>query len=176
MYQLLFFGEYMKLVSKLLLAAMCAAAVVPSMAQEKRSSISLSGSYQKTGDQDGNANLTGSYGFMYRPNIELGVFDMLFAGSGFTMNSIGGQAQYYLNPVGRVGTWNPYGKLTAGSTVMSGDNIKTMTGFALGGAVGVANNLTESTELFFEFGATSSSFEGTTETGVAANVGLKIRF
>jgi hypothetical protein len=174
-----FLGIFMKLVSKLLLAAVCAAAIVPAMAQEKRSSISLSGTYSKTGSQDGNANVTGSYGFMYRPNIELGVFDMLFAGSGFTMNSIGGQVQYYLNPVGRVGTWNPYGKVSLGSSMMSidsGGKTNTSTGFSVGGAVGAANNLTESTELFIEVGATSNSYSGTTETGTAANIGLKIRF
>ncbi len=175
----------MKFVSKLLLAAMCAAAVVPAMAQEKKSSISLSGTYSKSGDADGNANLMGTYGFMYSPRLELGVFDMLFAGDGFLMNSIGAQAQYYMNPVGKVGAWNPYVKANIGATTTSMDTVDfrtgrstttTTTGTAIGGAVGVANNLSESTELFFEIGGTQNSSDGTSETGMAANVGLKIRF
>jgi hypothetical protein len=174
----------MKLVSKLLVAAMCAAALVPAMAQEKRSSISLSGTYSKSGDADGNANVTGSYGFMYNPRLELGVFDMLFAGNGFLMNAVGVQAQYYMNPVGKVGAWNPYVKANVGATTTSIDTVDfagrstttTSTGTSLGGTVGIANNLTESTELFFEVGGTQNSSSGTSETGVAANVGLKIRF
>lgn len=174
----------MKLVSKLLIAAMCAAAVVPAMAQEKKSSISLSGTYSKSGDADGNANLMGTYGFMYSPRLELGVFDMLFAGEGFLMNAIGVQAQYYMNPVGKVGAWNPYIKGNLGAMTSSMDTTdfrgqattNTTTGTSIGGAIGVANNLSESTELFFEVGGTQNSVDGNSDTGMAANVGLKIRF
>lgn len=170
----------MKLVSKLLVAAICAAAIVPAMAQEKRSSISAYGNL--TSDDfstSGNVNL--GYGYLLTTHIEIGVNLMEIISSTntgtskntTTMTMIGGVAQYYFRTVGSAGI-NPYLKASAFSISGGGGGSTTRAG----GYVGISIPAGESAEMFVEAGgnSTSSSGGGKAQTGTEANFGMKYRF
>jgi len=156
---------------KLLAGLLCAACVLPTMAQEKKSSVSFFGNYSKPSDSDGSGFLAASYGYLVTSQLELGFFVTEAFNAGKTITGVGGEAQYYFGNVGKVGSFLPYVKGNVGSTDNDGHTYTTYGAFA-----GVGYALTETTEAFAEVGATSTDNNGDKQSGSQVNLGIKFRF
>jgi len=156
---------------KLLAGLLCAACVLPTMAQEKKSAVSFFGNYNKPSDSSGSGFLAASYGYLVTSQLELGLFVTEAFNAGTTSTSVNGSAQYYFGNVGKVGSYLPYVKGNIGSSDSGG---KTSTTY--GAYAGVGYAMTETTEAFAEVGATSMDNNGNSQSGSQVNLGIKFRF
>ena len=161
----------MKLKYKLLASLLCAAFVLPSMAEEKKSSVSFFGNYNKPSNGNGSGSLNASYGYLVTPQLEVGVSVSESFSAGSTTTGLGGQAQYYFGAVGKAGSLLPYVK--ADLLSFSGGAFSYT---QYGGYGGLAYAMTESAEAFIEVGALNATINNTTTSSSQVNLGLKYRF
>ena len=156
---------------KLLAGLLCAACVLPTMAQEKKSAVSFFGNYNKPSNGDGMGNVFASYGYLVTSQLELGLFVTESFSSGTTTTGVGGNAQYYFGNVGKVGSYLPYLK---GDVLSMSGGPASYTQYCAFAGIGYA--MTETTEAFAEVGATNADISGNSQSGSQVNLGIKFRF